>query len=131
MDNIYKRLEESKTIIEDNIKGLDTHAKELFNLIEKTLIDLSSLTTLLTKINEIMEVFNRMRDIIRNKKNEYYKTLNIENWKIESDKYMEIVNYYTIKKERTIANSILSGEEALNVDINIEEGSDSGDFTLF
>lgn len=131
MDNIYKRLEESKTIIEDNIKGLDTHAKELFNLIEKTLIDLSSLTTLLTKINEIMEVFNRMRDIIRNKKNEYYKTLNIDNWKIESDKYMEIVNYYTIKKERTIANSILSGEEALNVDINIEEGSDSGDFTLF
>lgn len=131
MDNIYKRLEESKTIIEDNIKGLDTHAKELFNLIEKTLIDLSSLTTLLTKINEIMEVFNRMRDIIRNKKNEYYKTLNIENWKIESDKYMEIVNYYTIKKERTIANSILYGEEALNVDINIEEGSDSGDFTLF
>lgn len=131
MDNIYKRLEESKTIIEDNIKGLDTHAKELFNLIEKTLIDLSSLTTLLTKINEIMEVFNKMRDIIRNKKNEYYKTLNIENWKIESDKYMEIVNYYTIKKERTIANSILSGEEALNVDINIEEGSDSGDFTLF
>lgn len=131
MDNIYKRLEESKTIIEDNIKGLDTHAKELFNLIEKTLIYLSSLTTLLTKINEIMEVFNRMRDIIRNKKNEYYKTLNIDNWKIESDKYMEIVNYYTIKKERTIANSILSGEEALNVDINIEEGSDSGDFTLF
>ena len=131
MDNIYKRLEESKTIIEDNIKGLDTHAKELFNLIEKTLIDLSSLTTLLTKINEIMEVFNRMRDIIRNKKNEYYKTLNIDNWKIESDKYMEIVNYYTIKKERTIANSILYGEEALNVDINIEEGSDSGDFTLF
>ena len=131
MDNIYKRLEESKAIIEDNIKGLDTHAKELFNLIEKTLIDLSSLTTLLTKINEIMEVFNRMRDIIRNKKNEYYKTLNIENWKIESDKYMEIVNYYTIKKERTIANSILSGEEALNVDISIEEGSDSGDFTLF
>ncbi|MEI0611782.1 chemotaxis protein [Brachyspira pilosicoli] len=131
MDNIYKRLEESKTIIEDNIKGLDTHAKELFNLIEKTLIDLSSLTTLLTKINEIMEVFNKMRDIIRNKKNEYYKTLNIENWKIESDKYMEIVNYYTIKKERTIANSILSGDETLNVDINIEEGSDSGDFTLF
>ena len=131
MDNIYKRLEESKTIIEDNIKGLDTHAKELFNLIEKTLIDLSSLTTLLTKINEIMEVFNRMRDIIRNKKNEYYKTLNIDNWKIESDKYMEIVNYYTIKKERTIANSILSGDETLNVDINIEEGSDSGDFTLF
>lgn len=131
MDNIYKRLEESKAIIEDNIKGLDTHAKELFNLIEKTLIDLSSLTTLLTKINEIMEVFNKMRDIIRNKKNEYYKTLNIENWKIESDKYMEIVNYYTIKKERTIANSILYGEEALNVDINIEEGSDSGDFTLF
>ena len=131
MDNIYKRLEESKAIIEDNIKGLDMHAKELFNLIEKTLIDLSSLTTLLTKINEIMEVFNRMRDIIRNKKNEYYKTLNIENWKIESDKYMEIVNYYTIKKERTIANSILSGDEALNVDINIEEGSDSGDFTLF
>lgn len=131
MDNIYKRLEESKAIIEDNIKGLDTHAKELFNLIEKTLIDLSSLTTLLTKINEIMEVFNKMRDIIRNKKNEYYKTLNIENWKIESDKYMEIVNYYTIKKERTIANSILSGDETLNVDINIEEGSDSGDFTLF
>lgn len=131
MDNIYKRLEESKSIIEDNIKGLDTHAKELFNLIEKTLIDLSSLTTLLTKINEIMEVFNKMRDIIRSKKNEYYKTLNIENWKIESDKYMEIVNYYTIKKERTIANSILSGDEALNVDINIEEGSDSGDFTLF
>ncbi|MEI0531357.1 chemotaxis protein [Brachyspira pilosicoli] len=131
MDNIYKRLEESKSIIEDNIKGLDTHAKELFNLIEKTLIDLSSLTTLLTKINEIMEVFNKMRDIIRSKKNEYYKTLNIENWKIESDKYMEIVNYYTIKKERTIANSILSGDETLNVDINIEEGSDSGDFTLF
>lgn len=131
MGNIYKRLEESKTIIEDNIKGLDTHAKELFNLIEKTLIDLSSLTTLLTKINEIIEVFNKMRDIIRNKKNEYYKTLNIENWKIESDKYIEIVNYYTIKKERTIANSILSGDEALNVDINIEEGSDSGDFTLF
>ena len=131
MDNIYKRLEESKAIIEDNIKGLDTHAKELFNLIEKTLIDLSSLTTLLTKINEIMEVFNKMRDIIRSKKNEYYKTLNIENWKIESDKYMEIVNYYTIKKERTIANSILSGDETLNVDINIEEGSDSGDFTLF
>ena len=67
----------------------------------------------------------------RSKKNEYYKTLNIENWKIESDKYMEIVNYYTIKKERTIANSILSGDETLNVDINIEEGSDSGDFTLF
>lgn len=131
MGNIYKRLEESKTIIEDNIKGLDMHAKELFNLIEKTLIDLSSLTTLLTKINEIMEVFNKMRDIIRNKKNEYYKTLNIENWKIESDKYIEIVNYYTIKKERTIANSILSGDEVLNVDINIEEGSDSGDFTLF
>ena len=37
----------------------------------------------------------------------------------------------TIKKERMIANSVLTGENAPNVDINIEEGADSGDFTLF
>ena len=89
------------------------------------------MSTLLTKINEIIEIFNSMRNVIRNKKNEYYKLLGIENWKIESDKYLDIVNSYTIKKERAIANSILSGEEAPNVDINIDVGADSGDFTMF
>ena len=68
---------------------------------------------------------------IKEKKEEAYKNLGVESWKIESDKYLEIVNSYTIKKEREIANSILSGESVLNDDISIEEGSDSGDFTLF
>ena len=130
-DSVSKRLDESKYIINNNIKRLDSYADELFGLIDKTLIDLSSLSTLLTKINEIIEIFNSMRNVIRNKKNEYYKLLGIENWKIESDKYLDIVNSYTIKKERAIANSILSGEEAPNVDINIDVGADSGDFTMF
>lgn len=129
--NVSKRLEESKSIIESNVKRLESHAKELFVLIDKTLIDLSSLDTLLTKINEITDVFDKMRNIIKEKKDKYYNSLGIEDWKIESDKYWDIINSYTIKKERTIANSILTGENAPNVDINIEEGTDSGDFTLF
>ena len=130
-ESVSKRLDESKFIINNNIKRLESYAKELFGLIDKTLIDLSSLSTLLTKINEIIEIFNSMRNVIRDKKNEYYQSLGIDNWKIESDKYLDIVNSYTIKKERTIANSILSGEEAPDVDINIDVGADSGDFTMF
>lgn len=130
-DSVSKRLDESKYIINNNIKRLDSYADELFGLIDKTLIDLSSLSTLLTKINEIIEIFNSMRNVIRDKKNEYYNLLGIENWKIESDKYLDIVNSYTIKKERAIANSILSGEDAPNVDISIDVGADSGDFTMF
>ena len=57
--------------------------------------------------------------------------MGIKEWKIESNKYWDIINSYTIKKERMIANSVLTGENAPNVDINIEEGADSGDFTLF
>lgn len=130
-ENVSKRLDESKSIIDGNVKRLESHAKELFVLIDKTLIDLSSLDTLLTKITEITDVFDKMRNIIKEKKDKYYNSLGIEDWKIESDKYWDIINSYTIKKERTIANSILTGENAPNVDINIEEGSDSGDFTLF
>lgn len=130
-ENINKRLEESKYIIDGNVKRLENHTKELFVLIDKTLIDLSSLNTLLTKITEITDVFDKMRNIIKEKKDKYYNSLGIEDWKIESDKYWDIINSYTIKKERTIANSILTGENAPNVDINIEEGADSGDFTLF
>lgn len=129
--NVNKRLEESKYIIESNVKRLEHHTKELFELIEKTLIDLTSLSALLGKINEITDIFDKMRVIIKEKKDKYYNSLGIEDWKIESDKYLDIVNSYTIKKERTIANTILSGENAPNVDINIEEGSDGGDFTLF
>ena len=40
-------------------------------------------------------------------------------------------NKNIIKKERAIANSILSGEDAPNVDIDIDVGADSGDFTMF
>lgn len=129
--NVNKRLEESKSIIDGNVKRLESHAKELFVLIDKTLIDLSSLNTLMSKIDEINDIFDKMRNIIKEKKDKYYSSLGIENWKIESDKYWDIINSYTIKKERMIANSILSGENAPNVDINIEEGADSGDFTLF
>lgn len=129
--NVNKRLEESKSIIDGNVKRLESHAKELFVLIDKTLIDLSSLNTLMSKIDEITDIFDKMRNIIKEKKDKYYTSLGIENWKIESDKYWDIINSYTIKKERMIANSILSGENAPNVDINIEEGADSGDFTLF
>lgn len=129
--NVNKRLEESKSIIDGNVKRLESHAKELFVLIDKTLIDLSSLNTLMSKIDEINDIFDKMRSIIKEKKDKYYSSLGIENWKIESDKYWDIINSYTIKKERMIANSILSGENAPNVDINIEEGADSGDFTLF
>lgn len=130
-ENVSKRLEESKYIIDNNVKSLENHAKELFVLIDKTLIDLNSLNTLLAKINEITDIFDKMRSIIKEKKEKYYSSLGIEDWKIESDKYWDIINSYTIKKERTIANSILAGENAPNVDINIEEGADSGDFTLF
>ena len=130
-ESVSKRLDESKFIINNNIKRLESYAQELFGLIDKTLIDLSSLSTLLTKINEIIEIFNSMRNVIRDKKNEYYKLLGIDSWKIESDKYLDIVNSYTIKKERDIANSILSGEEAPDVGIDIDVGADSGDFTMF
>ena len=130
-DNVNKRLEESKSIIDGNIKRLESHTKELFVLIDKALIDLNSLNTLLNKIDEITDVFDKMRNIIKERKDNYYNSLGIEDWKIESDKYLDIVNSYTIKKERAIANSILTGENAPNVDINIEEGADSGDFTLF
>ena len=129
--NVNKRLEESKSIIDGNVKRLESHARELFVLIDKTLIDLTSLNTLMAKIDEITDVFDKMRSIIKEKKDKYYSSLGIENWKIESDKYWDIINSYTIKKERMIANSILAGENAPNVDINIEEGADSGDFTLF
>ena len=129
--NVNKRLEESKSIIDGNVKRLESHARELFVLIDKTLIDLTSLNTLMAKIDEITDVFDKMRSIIKEKKDKYFTSLGIENWKIESDKYWDIINSYTIKKERMIANSILAGENAPNVDINIEEGADSGDFTLF
>ena len=129
--NVNKRLEESKSIIDGNVKRLESHARELFVLIDKTLIDLTSLNTLMAKIDEITDVFDKMRNIIKEKKDKYFTSLGIENWKIESDKYWDIINSYTIKKERMIANSILAGENAPNVDINIEEGADSGDFTLF
>ena len=130
-ENVNNRLQESKYIIDNNVKRLESHAKELFVLIDKTLIDLSSLSVLLTKINEITDIFDKMRGIIKEKKDKYYDSLGIKEWKIESNKYRDIINSYTIKKERMIANSVLTGENAPNVDINIEEGADSGDFTLF
>ena len=130
-ENVNNRLQESKYIIDNNVKRLESHAKELFVLIDKTLIDLSSLSVLLTKINEITDIFDKMRGIIKEKKDKYYDSLGIKEWKIESNKYWDIINSYTIKKERMIANSVLTGENAPNVDINIEEGADSGDFTLF
>ena len=123
--------DEYKSIIDNNVKRLESHAKELFVLIDKTLIDLSSLSVLLTKINEITDIFDKMRGVIKEKKDKYYDSLGIKEWKIESNKYWDIINSYTIKKERMIANSVLTGENAPNVDINIEEGADSGDFTLF
>lgn len=48
-ENVNNRLQESKYIIDNNVKRLESHAKELFVLIDKTLIDLSSLSVLLTK----------------------------------------------------------------------------------
>ena len=47
-------------------------------LIDKTLIDLSSLSVLLTKINEITDIFDKMRGIIKEKKDKYYDSLGIE-----------------------------------------------------
>ena len=96
--NVNKRLEESKSIIDGNVKRLESHARELFVLIDKTLIDLTSLNTLMAKIDEITDVFDKMRSIIKEKKDKYFNSLGIENWKIESDKYWDIINSYTIKK---------------------------------
>ena len=72
--NVNKRLEESKSIIDGNVKRLESHARELFVLIDKTLIDLTSLNTLMAKIDEITDVFDKMRNIIKEKKDKYYSS---------------------------------------------------------
>lgn len=128
-DKVSKRLESSKYLIKENIKRFEGYAVELFKLIDQTLSDLSSLETLLTSVNEIIEICTSMQTMIKEKKEMYYERLGINNWQIESQKYLDIVNSYTIQKERAIANSVLKGEAASNIKIDV--GSDSGDLTIF
>lgn len=128
-DKVSKRLDNSKSLIKENIKRFESYAQELFNLIDQTLSDLSSLGTLLTSVNEIIDICGSMKEMIKEKKYIYYDHYGITSWKIESQKYLDIVSSYTIQKERAIASNVLNGDP--ESEINIDVGSDSGDLTIF
>ena len=119
----YEVLGVSKTATDAEIKSA------FRKLAKKYHPDVSKEKDAAEKFKEVQEAYSVLSD--KEKKDKYYDSLGIKEWKIESNKYWDIINSYTIKKERMIANSVLTGENAPNVDINIEEGADSGDFTLF
>lgn len=125
-DNVSKRLESSKSIIKENIKRFENYAGDLFRLIDETLKDLNSIGTLLSSVKDIIDICVSMRDMIRKRKESYYEHFGITSWKIESYKYREIVNSYTIQKEREIANKVFGVEST-----DVAADQENGEFTIF
>ena len=65
---------------------------------------------------------------MKKRKDTAYKNYDIISWKIENEKFLDIVNKYTIQEERSIIHNVLNNKGS---DIEIDVGSQSGEFTLF
>lgn len=125
-NKITDKLDSSKKIIRNDVKSLEKYLDKLMILIDNTLIDIRGLDELLSEINGISYICKEIGEMMRTRKREYYAEKNITSWVLESDKFLDILNQYTMQKERDIANSVF-GEKG--IDINV--GPHSGEFTLF
>ncbi len=127
-ENVSKDLDNSKSVIKDNIKTLDGYSNDLIFLIDETLENMLSLDNLLVEINNITGIYKDIVGKMKKRKDTAYKNYDIISWKIENKKFLDIVNKYTIQEERSIADSVLNNRVS---DIEIDVGSQSGEFTLF
>lgn len=122
--SVDERLNTSKDMIKENINSLENYARNLIALIDSTAEDMQSIEDLLKDIRTIRATFSEIHGKISLKRSEFMSLLEINEWSLSSDKYRTIVNRYTIRKERMVANDILS-------DAFEDVGSESGDLTLF
>ncbi len=123
--SVNLRLEHSKMLVKNNLKHFKSYADELFHILDKTLLDLSSLDDILLSVEEVINVCDDMKSMVKSRKELYYESCGITSWKIESDKYLEIINSYTTQKERAIASDLIGD------DVSIDVGSGSGELTIF
>ncbi len=119
------RLENSKNVVRNNVNSFKSYSSELFSILNTTLSELSSLDSLLLSIEEIINVCSDMKSMIATRKNDYYESLGITEWQIETSKYLDILNSYTTQKERAIASGVIGD------DVDIDIGADSGEITIF
>lgn len=123
--SVTSRLDRSKALVKNNLKHFKSYADELLDILDKTLLDLSSLDDILLSVEEVINVCADMRSMIKSRKELYYKNYGITSWKIESSKYLDIINSYTTQKERAIASELIGG------DVSIDVGAGSGELTIF
>jgi len=128
-NSIVLRLKNSEDLVRNNVVMFKSYADSLLNLIDETMLDLNSLESMLVNINEIIEISSSIHSVIKEKKDTLYAELGITTWKIESEKYLSIVNSYTIEKERAIMNDVLSGGSGQNMP-EIADSKDN-DVTIF
>ncbi len=107
--SIVSRLKNSENLIRTNAEMFKSYADSLLDLIDETILDLNSLESMLVNVNEIIEISSSIHSLIKEKKQSLYAEIGITSWKIESEKYLSIMNSYTIEKERAIMNDVLSG----------------------
>ncbi len=128
-EDISRNLEDSKNIIKNNVKTLDGYSDDLITLVDETLNNMKELDALLEEISGITNIYRDIVDKMKSKKAAIYKNYGISAWKIENQKFTDILDTYTIRGERAIADAVLSGDDS--VDIEIDVGAHSGEFTLF
>lgn len=108
VDFVEKRLVDSKDSINENIKVLDHYSVDLVNLIDKTISDMDFLGTLVSEINTIADIYRHIVERMKMRKDTAYARAGVDSWKLEDEKFLKIINSYTIEKERAIADSVLS-----------------------
>ena len=127
--SIVSRLKNSESLIRTNAEMFKSYADSLLDLIDETILDLNSLESMLVNVNEIIEISSSIHSLIKEKKQALYAEVGITSWKIESEKYLSIMNSYTIEKERAIMNDVLSGGG--NQDIFDTYVANNDDVTIF
>ena len=127
--SIVSRLKNSEDLIRTNSEMFKSYADSLLDLIDETILDLNSLESMLVNVNEIIEISSSIHSLIKEKKQSLYAEIGITSWKIESEKYLSIMNSYTIEKERAIMNDVLSGGG--NEDVLDAYVGNNDDVTIF
>ncbi len=118
VDFVEKRLIDSKDSINENIKVLDHYSVDLVNLIDRTIMDMDFLGTLVDEINTIADIYRHIVERMKMRKEAAYLRYGVDTWKLEDEKFLKIINSYTIEKERAIADSVLS-ESGNSMDIDV------------
>ncbi len=118
VDYVEKRLIDSKDTINENIKVLDHYSVDLTVLIDRTISDMDFLSTLVSEINTIADIYRHIVERMKARKEAAYMKFGVDTWKLEDEKFLKIINSYTIEKERAIADSVLS-ESGNSMDIDV------------